>query len=153
MERRCHGALSPLDIEEHSDYEFANLGYLRKQAVVQCTWWRQGVLSIPSCCWDGGVPGAATAPLSPAQRGNALCFWRAELDSLFLWEYEANTHLGRWLGAGGISIPSISLEESEENLKGPDKQLFLEFLRSMLQWVPGERKAAKELDDPGLNST
>lgn len=69
------------------------------------------------------------------------------LDSLFLWEYEANTHLGRWLGAGGVSIPPMSLEESEENLKGPNKQLFLEFLRSMLRWVPEERKTAKELFD------
>ncbi|PKY03384.1 kinase domain protein [Aspergillus campestris IBT 28561] len=47
---------------------------------------------------------------------------------------------GQWLGAGGVSVPSISLEESEENLEGPNKQLFLQFLRSMLRWVPEERK-------------
>ncbi|OGM47862.1 protein kinase domain protein [Aspergillus bombycis] len=61
---------------------------------------------------------------------------------------------GKWLGAGGVSIPSISMEESEENLSGQDKQQFLQFIRSMLQWVPEERKTAKELlDDPWLNST
>ncbi|KAE8162112.1 kinase domain protein [Aspergillus tamarii] len=60
---------------------------------------------------------------------------------------------GKWLGAGGVSIPSISMEESEENLRGQDKQQFLQFMRSMLQWVPEERKTANELlDDPWLNS-
>ncbi|KAE8415530.1 kinase-like domain-containing protein [Aspergillus pseudocaelatus] len=57
----------------------------------------------------------------------------------------------KWLGAGGVSIPSISMEESEENLRGQDKQQFLQFMRSMLQWIPEERKTAKELlDDPWL---
>lgn len=66
---------------------------------------------------------------------------------------EANSHIGNWLGAGGVSIPSISMEKSEENLSGQDKQQFLQFMRSMLQWVPEERKTAKELlDDPWLNS-
>ncbi|KAJ5249185.1 protein kinase domain protein [Penicillium chermesinum] len=61
---------------------------------------------------------------------------------------------GKWLGAGGVSVPSMSLEESEENLSGQNKQQFLQFIRSMLQWVPEERKTAKELlDDPWLNST
>ncbi|PWY91703.1 kinase-like protein [Aspergillus sclerotioniger CBS 115572] len=60
---------------------------------------------------------------------------------------------GKWLGAGGVSIPSTSLEESEENLSGQNKQAFLRFIRSMLQWVPEERKTAKELlDDPWLNA-
>ncbi|KDE84954.1 hypothetical protein AO1008_00304 [Aspergillus oryzae 100-8] len=55
---------------------------------------------------------------------------------------------------GGVSIPSISMEESEENLSSQDKQQFLHFMWSMLQWVPEERKTAKELlDDPWLNST
>ncbi|RAQ43436.1 protein kinase domain protein [Aspergillus flavus] len=63
-------------------------------------------------------------------------------------------YLGKWLGVDGVSIPSISMEESEENLSSQDKQQFLHFMRSMLQWVPEERKTAKELlDDPWLNST
>lgn len=46
------------------------------------------------------------------------------------------------------------MEESEENLSSQDKQQFLHFMWSMLQWVPEERKTAKELlDDPWLNST
>lgn len=66
---------------------------------------------------------------------------------------EANGHIGKWLGAGDVSIPSISIEESEENLRAQDKQQFLQFMRSMLQWVPEERKTTKELlDDPWLNS-
>ena len=67
---------------------------------------------------------------------------------------EANAHLGKWLGAGGVSIPATSLEESEENLDGRNKQHFLRFMRSMLQWVPEERKTAKELlEDPWLNTS
>ncbi|MCJ1410734.1 hypothetical protein MMC19_004820 [Ptychographa xylographoides] len=52
---------------------------------------------------------------------------------------------GRWLGRGGVTVPSITLEDSEENLEGEDKALFLEFVRSMLQWAPEERKMAKQL--------
>lgn len=46
---------------------------------------------------------------------------------------------------GGIEIPQLSLEGTEENLEGPQKELFLDFMRGMLQWVPEERKTAKEL--------
>ncbi|PYI02454.1 kinase domain protein [Aspergillus sclerotiicarbonarius CBS 121057] len=61
---------------------------------------------------------------------------------------------GKWLGAGGVCIPSMSLEESEENLSGQNQQAFLGFMRSMLQWVPEERKSAKELlNDPWLNDS
>lgn len=61
--------------------------------------------------------------------------------------------LGQWLGAGDVAVPSISLEESESNLSGKNKELFLQFVRSMLRWVPEERKTAKELlHDPWLNS-
>ena len=56
------------------------------------------------------------------------------------------------MGAGGVDIPPISLEGSEENLEGRNKELFLHFMRSMLRWVPEERKSARELlDDPWLN--
>ncbi|KAL3472269.1 kinase domain protein [Aspergillus californicus] len=59
----------------------------------------------------------------------------------------------KWLGRGGVSVPSISLDESEENLSGTDKALFLQFIQSMLRWVPEDRKSAKELlHDPWLNS-
>ena len=57
---------------------------------------------------------------------------------------------GNWKGP--LEIPNrLSLEDSEENLEGSNKELFLRFLRSMLRWVPEERKTAKELlDDPWL---
>jgi len=61
-------------------------------------------------------------------------------------------HLGEWLGAGGVDIPPISLEGSEENLGGRNKEGFLHFMRSMLRWLPEERKSVRELlDDPWLN--
>ncbi|MCJ1389148.1 hypothetical protein MMC18_002003 [Xylographa bjoerkii] len=46
----------------------------------------------------------------------------------------------------------LSLENSEENLDGRKKELFLQFIRKMLCWVPEERKTARELlEDPWLN--
>jgi len=46
----------------------------------------------------------------------------------------------------------LSLEDSEKGLKGADKALFLRFVRSMLKWLPEERKTASELlRDPWLD--
>lgn len=50
---------------------------------------------------------------------------------------------GNWKGA--VEIPLISLEDSEEQLNGADKALFLDFMRKMLQWVPEKRQTAKQL--------
>ena len=64
----------------------------------------------------------------------------------------ADFRLGKWRRAAGIEVPSISFEGCEENLEGRNKELFLQFVRSMLQWVPEDRKTARELlDDPWLN--
>ncbi|RAH43521.1 uncharacterized protein BO95DRAFT_465906 [Aspergillus brunneoviolaceus CBS 621.78] len=58
----------------------------------------------------------------------------------------------KWLGAGGVTVPATSLQEVEENLTGENQQMFLEFMRSMLQWIPEKRKTAQELlDDAWLN--
>ncbi|KAG9778281.1 hypothetical protein KCU88_g4302, partial [Aureobasidium melanogenum] len=58
---------------------------------------------------------------------------------------------GRWKGAGGVDVPLLSLEESEEVLDGEDKERFLKFMRSMLRWLPEERMRASELlKDPWL---
>ena len=46
---------------------------------------------------------------------------------------------------GNVFVPSISLEESEENLEGSNKKMFLTFIRKMLQWLPEDRPSAKEL--------
>lgn len=51
-------------------------------------------------------------------------------------------------------LPPSSLEDVEENLNGQDKELFLNFVKSMLQWEPEKRKTARELlDDPWLTKS
>jgi len=43
------------------------------------------------------------------------------------------------------------MEDEEENLQGEDKTMFLRFLKKMIQWVPEDRRSAKELmEDPWL---
>jgi serine/threonine-protein kinase SRPK3 len=44
-----------------------------------------------------------------------------------------------------VKIPEDSLEESERNLGGENKALFLAFVRKMMRWRPEERSGAKEL--------
>ncbi|KAJ5608991.1 kinase domain protein [Penicillium herquei] len=50
-------------------------------------------------------------------------------------------------------IPTgVSLEQSEEFLDGKNKEMFIHFMRGMLQWRPEDRKTAKELlQDQWLN--
>ncbi|KAF1355821.1 non-specific serine/threonine protein kinase [Lizonia empirigonia] len=48
-------------------------------------------------------------------------------------------------GSKSITIPKISLEERISVLKGEEKELFLDFIRSMLRWRPEDRKSATEL--------
>ena len=57
------------------------------------------------------------------------------------WEYFDKT--GKWKGA--TEILDISLENSEGQLAGENKALFLDFMRKMLQWVPENRQTAKQL--------
>ncbi|KAE8443134.1 hypothetical protein EG329_002303 [Mollisiaceae sp. DMI_Dod_QoI] len=48
---------------------------------------------------------------------------------------------------------NTSLEKSEEYLDGENKEMFLRFMRGVLQWRPVHRKTARELlEDPWLNS-
>lgn len=49
-------------------------------------------------------------------------------------------------------IPSdLNLVDSTPSLEGADKRLFLKFVSKMLQWLPENRKTAKELlEDPWL---
>lgn len=59
--------------------------------------------------------------------------------------------IGTWKGA--IYISAISLEMLERNLSGSNKELFIQFVRKVLQWTPEARQSAKELlDDPWLRS-
>ncbi|RMY84617.1 hypothetical protein D0864_07513 [Hortaea werneckii] len=61
---------------------------------------------------------------------------------------------GQWKNAGGVEIPppeAMSLERAETVLEGEEKERFLSFVRSMLKWVPEERRRAGELlRDPWL---
>ena len=60
--------------------------------------------------------------------------------------------LGNWRDTVPLPSPT-SLESLEDNLEGRNKKLFIEFMMSMLQWVPEQRKTAKELlSDPWLNN-
>jgi len=58
---------------------------------------------------------------------------------------------GKW--KQDMEIPTgASLELSEEFLDGKNKEMFIAFMRGMLQWRPEDRKTAKELlQDPWLN--
>ena len=65
--------------------------------------------------------------------------------------HDAKYILGRWKSARGSEVPPISLEESENVLDGENKERFLKFIRSMLGWLPEQRKRASELlKDPWL---
>ena len=58
---------------------------------------------------------------------------------------------GHW--KNDIEVPQqVGLEPSEEILEGRNKEMFLAFMRGMLQWRPEDRKTAEELlQDPWLN--
>ena len=46
----------------------------------------------------------------------------------------------------------LHLTDSVTSLQGSEKNLFLAFVRKMLQWLPEDRKTARELlEDPWLN--
>ncbi|CAI7617682.1 unnamed protein product [Penicillium glandicola] len=64
--------------------------------------------------------------------------------------HEFFTKDGNWNNQ--IEIPwGMSLESSEERLSGRNKEMFLKFMRGMLQWKPEDRKTAKQLlKDPWL---
>jgi serine/threonine protein kinase len=59
--------------------------------------------------------------------------------------------IGTW--KQDIEIPTeVSLETSEEFLQGKNKEMFIAFMRGMLQWRPEDRMTAKDmLQHPWLN--
>lgn len=69
--------------------------------------------------------------------------------------YPASSHFdrssGHWKGRGGVNVPDTSLEQAEIILNGEEKKRFLNFVRSMLRWLPEERRRAVDLlTDPWL---
>ncbi|EXJ79988.1 CMGC/SRPK protein kinase [Capronia epimyces CBS 606.96] len=58
---------------------------------------------------------------------------------------------GDWIAEEHGRITAASLEDIETRLVGQEKEVFLNFMRSMLKWLPEERSSANELlDDPWL---
>ncbi|KAI8943645.1 hypothetical protein NX059_001630 [Plenodomus lindquistii] len=58
---------------------------------------------------------------------------------------------GRWKTSGGVAVPQKRLEGALSVLDGESKDVFLRFIRSMLEWVPEKRKRASELlEDPWM---
>ncbi|OBT41194.1 hypothetical protein VE00_08106 [Pseudogymnoascus sp. WSF 3629] len=58
---------------------------------------------------------------------------------------------GTWIAHKDAAIPLVSLDGLEKRLSGHEKQLFIQFMGSMLKWMPEERKNAKQLlEDPWL---
>ncbi|PYI10620.1 kinase domain protein [Aspergillus sclerotiicarbonarius CBS 121057] len=52
---------------------------------------------------------------------------------------------GDWIAHHEAPVPSVSLGALEKRLSGQEKEVFLAFIRSMLEWMPEERKTAKQL--------
>ncbi|OQE82046.1 hypothetical protein PENNAL_c0038G01987 [Penicillium nalgiovense] len=54
-----------------------------------------------------------------------------------------NTNTDQWKGQP--SIPNISIEDLEDYIEGENKNLFLQFMRKMLQWDSDDRRGASDL--------
>lgn len=73
-------------------------------------------------------------------------FWRGSFHG------SANMLPGTWIH-DNPRIPFTTLEDLEMRLDGSEQKKFLRFIRSMLTWLPNERKTAKELlEDPWLQA-
>ncbi|OOQ90876.1 protein kinase domain protein [Penicillium brasilianum] len=60
-------------------------------------------------------------------------------------------HNGTWIAHQDAAVPPTSFESLEKRLSGAEKESFLHFVRSMLKWLPEERKTVRQLlDDPWL---
>ncbi|PKX89187.1 uncharacterized protein P174DRAFT_470137 [Aspergillus novofumigatus IBT 16806] len=46
---------------------------------------------------------------------------------------------GAWIAHEDAALPSVSLESLGKRLSGQEKGLYLQFMRSMLKWLPEER--------------
>ncbi|PLB37392.1 putative protein kinase [Aspergillus candidus] len=58
---------------------------------------------------------------------------------------------GAWVAHEDASIHLVSLESLERRLSGQEKASFIQFIKSMLEWLPEGRKTARQpLEDPWL---
>lgn len=53
--------------------------------------------------------------------------------------------IGNWLREKTTPIPKTTFEQEEKRFVGEEKVLFLDFMRSLLKWVPEERWSARKL--------
>lgn len=61
------------------------------------------------------------------------------------------SNIGTWIANEDAAVPCVSLESLEKRLSGQEKEFFIQFMRSMLKWLPEERRTAKQLlEDPWL---
>ncbi|KAK1809531.1 hypothetical protein LTR12_016093 [Friedmanniomyces endolithicus] len=67
-----------------------------------------------------------------------LDFLRRSKRSLLFWDEE-----GKW--KGDVPVPQTSLETAEARLQGEEKELFLNFMKKMLQWRPEDRKDIRDV--------
>lgn len=59
---------------------------------------------------------------------------------------------GSSIAHGEAAVPPVSLESLKTRFSGTEKATFIHFLRSMLRWLPEERRTARHLlDDPWLH--
>lgn len=67
-------------------------------------------------------------------------------------QWEVGEYTGKWAPNDAVDIPAgCTLENAEVHMADKEKELFLHFIRSMLKWLPEERKTASELlQDPWL---
>lgn len=86
----------------------------------------------------------------PSGKHTAFAF-EVLLVPLQLWDYNTNKHVGAWIAYKDATIPLVSLESREKRLAGREKELFIQFMKSMLKWLPEQRKTARQLlEDPWL---
>lgn len=63
----------------------------------------------------------------------------------------SDAYAGAWIAHEETTVPMVSLENLEKRLSGQEKKLFIQFMRSMLKWLPEERKTTRQLlEDPWL---
>lgn len=86
-------------------------------------------------------------PLDFLQRSEkSKQYWNEEgnTTALLPWSRILTCHPGEWIGQ--IPIPERSLESSETRLQeGDEKELFLIFMRAILQWKPEDRSDLEDV--------
>ena len=99
------------------------------------------------------LPGAPPADLVARGRLSAKFFFNGAHAPLMLWRnYADHIYIGTF-NAGTHLPPAGSLDATQTNPEGHDKELFMRLVRKMMQWTPEDRCTAADLSrDPWINS-